>query len=74
VVKITKFKMPGTGKEGNILNASDWMAYILGAFFMVATFGLGTKLFNFANAKTPKLDASVQTVTAKQAANGKYSY
>jgi len=73
-MKITKFKMPGTGKEGNILNVSDWLAYILGAFFMIATFGIGTKVFNFTNAKTPKLDASVQSVTAKQAANGKYSY
>lgn len=72
-MKFGNFKMP-TGGTGSVTSINDWLQYILGAFMLVATFGLGTKLFNFANAKTPKLDASVQSVTAKQAANGKYNY
>lgn len=64
-MKLGKFKTP-TGGSGDIFNISDWLSAILGAFFLLFTFGIGQKVYRKVDDKIEQVDAGIDPITRQQ--------
>lgn len=65
MAKLGDFNTP-TNSKGNVFDIMDWLSAILGAFFLLMTFGIGQKVYNKVDETIEQVDGGIDPIVRQK--------